>query len=563
MKDIKLLNSDIPQMNLTTKLKKKIPILKNQKLLLSIIIISFWIWSFPNTWETVRGGLDPSWHLALHIGTLQNFVWGTDIIWPNGPLGYLLFPLNIDNELWTQSFFYWVIMHSLFFLTLNFFLLKTESPLRNAIIFGFFWVIFMNFQPIYLPFFGILLGFFLYFQYNNKKILLIPLAVSTAFLLYVKLDLGIGTFSILLLSCFYLLIKKQWKEPIILISIYFISVFFIWINTGSSFDNFQNYIFTSLDIASGYPLAMSYDVMPGIFILMPISAGLVIFFWILEYKKNSKESLKFLFISPVIVFFFFKIGYVRDDSGHMMHFFLLISGFFLILTFLNKNESGKLLKFFTYGLVILFIFVGSMTLYEGRIIQQNDSLEIESVSRTFEKLISHYTKTHLTNLPQKTDFLVNDDSFSPIREEQKENIKKAYPLSQKTLEVLNDHTIDVVPWDVAMAYAYGLNYHPRPVFQSYSVYTANLDKINAEFYEKDTAPKFVLYETKTIDNRFPLFEEPATLRSLICNYHFLEQDGSILILERNDKNVCTDEKVISNHEIVFDQQILVPTQTEA
>jgi len=549
-------------LNLTQKYLQNFSIAKKQKLIVSILIILLWIWSFPDTLVGVQGGMEPSWVLGIHMAKIQNFVWGTDIIWTYGPLGYLLFPINIDNELWTQSVSYWIILHSLFFLLLNFFILKTKFPLRNTFIFGFFLIIFLNYTPIYLPLIGTLLGFFLYLQYYKKNYLLISLSFSTAFLMYTKFDLGVGVLSILLLSCIYLLIKKRWKESVFLLGVYFVFLVFIWIILENPLDLFQNYFSSSLEIASGYSTALTIDVVPGAFILFAISAGLLILFWTIKYYKNDESNLKFLFISPVIVFFFFKIGFVRSDPPHILYSFLLFSGFFLILTFLDKNGTNKLLRYSTYTFVILLILTGIMVLNAGQIYKETQSLNIsKSLQSSINMLTIFYLNSHLPNFIQEVDFF-NDENYSPLREKQKQKIKEIFPISQNTINLLKNQTVDIIPWDVAIPYAYELNYHPRPIFQSHSTYTPNLDNTNAKFFEKETSPQFVLYEKKSIDGRFPTFEAPATLRSLICNYDSLVYEKPFLILEKSDRYSCGEEIVVSNQEAGFNQLISVPSPTQ-
>lgn len=95
------------------------------------------------------------------------------------------------------------------------------------------------------------------------------------------------------------------------------------------------------------------------------------------------------------------------------------------------------------------------------------------------------------------------------------DLQNQYPLSPEILAMLANHTVDVFPWDVALAYAYGLDWDPRPVFQSYSAYTASLDALNAAHFNSNSSPDYVIFAAESIDGRYPLFDEPATFRSLL------------------------------------------------
>lgn len=530
---------------------------KNKKIIVIMIMIVFWIWSFPdNTLLQTQGGLDSSWVIGIHMAQKQNFVWGTDIIFTLGPLGYLLYPINIDNELWIQSVSYTIFLHTLFFSLLSFFILKTKKPIKNAIIFGFFLITFLKYPPIYAPLLGMLIGFFVYLEIYKKKMLIIPLAFFTAFLMYTKVDLGIGALSILFFSCLYLIIKKRWDESIILFGSYSSFLIFIWLVLGYPLNDLQNYFSTSLEMASGWSSVFGIDVIPGIFIVFPIFAGVLIFCWSLEFLKNNKSNLTFIFLAPVPIFFFFKMGFVRADPGHVLYSFLLFSGFFLILTFLDENDKNKPLRYITYVFVILIILTGVVALNAGQVYMNTQSFDIsKSLDRSLNMLKNFYFNSQLTKFIQEISYF-DDESYSSIREEQKQKIRERFPITENTTNLFMNKTVDIIPWEISIPYAYELNWHPRPIFQQTT--TSNQDNINSKFFETKTSPQFVIYEKIAIDKRFPIFEDPASLRNLICNYNIIKYEKPFLIFEKNEKNLCKKETIISKQEIRFNETVFVP-----
>lgn len=50
------------------------------------------------TWREPAGGLDPSWRIALGLIVREHFVFGRDIIFSYGPLGYLATRMPIGGE---------------------------------------------------------------------------------------------------------------------------------------------------------------------------------------------------------------------------------------------------------------------------------------------------------------------------------------------------------------------------------------------------------------------------------------------------------------------------------
>jgi len=97
-------------------------------------------------------------------------------------------------------------------------------------------------------------------------------------------------------------------------------------------------------------------------------------------------------------------------------------------------------------------------------------------------------------------------------------------------------TIDVYPWNTHLLVENRFNYHPRPVFQSYTAYTPYLENLNFEFINSDSAPQFVAYEFESIDGRYPLFDEPKLNLVLTRNYNLVDTFTSgarnILLLEK-------------------------------
>ncbi len=104
----------------------------------------------------------------------------------------------------------------------------------------------------------------------------------------------------------------------------------------------------------------------------------------------------------------------------------------------------------------------------------------------------------------------------------------------------------------------GITWDPRPVFQSYQAYTSYLDGLNSRHFLDSNAPDFVLYEPASIDGRYPLFDEPLTIRALMCHYQVSGFDGTFMVLRRGE-NYCGSQSVIEDVESTFGGTIPVPS----
>jgi hypothetical protein len=82
--------------------------------------------------------------------------------------------------------------------------------------------------------------------------------------------------------------------------------------------------------------------------------------------------------------------------------------------------------------------------------------------------------------------------------------------------------------------------------------------MNAEHFSAKNAPDFLLYSLKSIDNRYPLFDEPATLRTLITNYQPVSFDGEFLVLQRNKSYRQPQEHAIQTIAVKMGERITIP-----
>jgi hypothetical protein len=78
----------------------------------------------------------------------------------------------------------------------------------------------------------------------------------------------------------------------------------------------------------------------------------------------------------------------------------------------------------------------------------------------------------------------------------------------------------------------GLNYHPRPAFQSYSAYTPALLAANAAFYRGARAPAYVLWHLEAIDDHPPALEDGPALLEVFRRYRLVQQEKGFLLLQR-------------------------------
>jgi hypothetical protein len=93
-------------------------------------------------------------------------------------------------------------------------------------------------------------------------------------------------------------------------------------------------------------------------------------------------------------------------------------------------------------------------------------------------------------------------------------------------------TLDVLGFEQAVALYNGFNYQPRPVFQSYSIFTPYLSRMNYEYFASDRAPDFVLFKLQSIDSRLATMDDPHVLRLLVQRYTYLFSEQGFTLWQR-------------------------------
>lgn len=82
---------------------------------------------------------------------------------------------------------------------------------------------------------------------------------------------------------------------------------------------------------------------------------------------------------------------------------------------------------------------------------------------------------------------------------------------------LRPYPVDLVGSEVNVVFANGLRWKPEPVFQPRNAYAPALDALDRDSV-RSPGPRRELIEFDPIDNRYPLADEPFTIREILCNY---------------------------------------------
>jgi hypothetical protein len=149
---------------------------------------------------------------------------------------------------------------------------------------------------------------------------------------------------------------------------------------------------------------------------------------------------------------------------------------------------------------------------------------------------------HATFLRQDLNALLSPAERDRLSAEGRRSMRSVYGLDRRTLHLLGDRPVHVEPWEIGVAWAYGLNWHPLPVIQGYSAYTPSLDRLNAEALSGSEGPALILRQntlaftertTGSIDQRNLAWDPPAANLAMLCRYRTVRATGRWQLLERS------------------------------
>lgn len=324
-------------------------------------------------------------------------------------------------------------------------------------------------------------------------------------------------------------------------------VFFsVWTGLGNPISNLPRWLAGSREISVGYAMAQSFpggagEVILGI-ILGVAAAGLVIY----SYLRGQRRLEDTLLSGAILLWLFlmFKAGFVRHD-GHARLFFAGV----LLVPYLVRlpDPAPRALKLGFVAVAIAYIGLGSLG---------------EPHFEQLRKLTSpkRLLKRPAVRIASNLIYVVNPLARRDQLDANRLALKDAHALP-RTQEAVGRSTVDLFGYEQGVVFLNDLEYHGRPVFQSYSAYTPTLLQLNADFMAGPDAPAYVLYKLKAIDERLPTLDDDLALAVLRRDYEVALVESEFILLRRlpeGERGRTPEGDLVDQRIIGFDQRIDVP-----
>jgi hypothetical protein len=503
----------------------KLPVQILKEIIVALTVIGTAVFTVPGPISFPQPGLDPSWRIGLYIAIMKNMQFGKDIVFTYGPLGFLSQPLLVDYNLWRLSLAFNLFTHILFFLSLYVLLksIKTQWYLYFIIVPAFALVMPGKDYELLIT-----VSFLLYAYIIKEKNITIDVIVIAAFGMLLSIA-SLIKFNMLIMSVLLILIsfyafriaKKSYLYPAVLSLSYIIFILLAWCLAGQSLANFSGYVTTGIEISQGYNDAMAVHPQIHQVVLEFASIALILILLIYSIVKGNKNVFLYLLLNMAFFITSYKYGLIRNHDA----FYFTIIPLFTVLSIIMLNCADIRKPCNIEGLLSVMLIILTLVLIYSLVLQDQWITQDNITTKVSDYQLSY----NLMENPEMADNIIDA---------QKDAIKNDNPLDEQTIAYIGNKTIDIFPWDIALCWAYDMNWSPRPVFQSYSVYTQKLDEINGKYYNSIESPQLVLFSYKTIDGRYAQMDEPDTFRAVVNNYHVVSPVNNYILLEQNnDTNI--------------------------
>ena len=367
-------------------------------------------------------------------------------------------------------------------------------------------------------------------EYNGAPFIITLLFTPFGLLPLIKGSLLILCIIVTGLCCLFFTLYKRKILAFICVASPIITMLLFWIGSGQSIIHLPLYIIGSLSLASSFTQAMANYGNTNELLLYLVASFLILFS--IARQKNIANSAKIFLLGLFFVFLFlsFKTGFTR----HFGHAY--IAGTSILI-------AALLLPFlFTSRIIILTLIFSIYT--------------------------SSYIDGHYTHISLRNNFL---STYSTAWHGLKNRINDPNWLGQNfdlTMRFLQDQasfpiiegTTDMYSYNQTYLIASKMTWSPRPIFQSYSVFTARQAEKNKQHLLSRHRPDNIIFKIEPIDGRIPSLEDGASWPVLLTLYQptHLIKDFLFLHTKNSAKQELVPIKVLKSERHILGETIQVP-----
>ena len=491
-------------------------------------------------------GVDPPLSWVFNYLIQGRLVLGKEIIFPHGPLAFIMYPLPIGVNLLVAMGLYFVIRAGFAYSLVSSKLSGNNRLLLVAVAISF---VLLALLDILLVVIGlVIMGYLNYLKSRNAGWIFMSFLL-TILALYVKafvgIVCGITTLAFFVILLIEIVRNESSPKQLLFAFIPFVFLISAWFTMYGTFNGLPRYLYGMLQLAGDNSAAVSYY-HDNNWLILSVVFGLMAFLFFLHFRLSF--ALKYFILILPAFFAVWKYGMAREDYLHAGMYFLFVVMIVLLINLVVVKS--RIITFLVGVAIILLSYQNLRNAYY------------------FEPPV--FTVSGLRNM---SILLFNYKYISDTCNQGSDRNIKRNRLDPEIRRTIGNSTTDVFPWDYSYIPANNLNWRPRPVLQSYASYTPWLDEENARHFRSASAPQFLIWELRkithdihngtleSIDGRYLLNDQPEAVLSILTNYSLVKKQlGTfpVLILEKRRTPLQPIRKIIKTGTYTWNTWIEVP-----
>lgn len=477
-----------------------------------------------------------SWRYGLLLASAQHLHWGDQIVFTYGPLGYAAGFEPFDRSRLLVGLVAMTLVHGGLVAAVGAHLWRSEASPAHWLVAAFAILLtgfVVDALRLTLLDEAVVLAVFLLFlalrqESETRAAMTLVVAAGTlvAFAVLVKESALVSLGGAATVGFALFVLQGRPRLAALLPSTLVAAFGLLWLASGQVFSTLPAFARGTAEEISGYSQAMQLPDPAGftwlgaaVVVSVPIATALLLRRW-----RGPAVQLSLLGLPALATDF--KEGFVRADE-HVLGFFAFAGLLVVLLHLVATRERPvpgdglppALFRVLTASAAVAMMAPLALT-----------------------QLAPQHLAVRAANLEAAARIALTPGADGARAEAFKASLRSFYRLPPEVVASLRQGSVDVYPIDVGPVLAYDLRWDPRPVLEAYSAYTPYLDGIDAAHFRGPAAPDRVLFELKTIDDRYAPFDEPETVRALLTRYRVESVEEPFAVLVRADQPAVVTEE---------------------
>lgn len=478
------------------------------------LVLGLTILSWPISFVTAGGGLDDSWAVGLSLAIAHGLVFGRQVIFTYGPLGFAAVPTAVTpGTLLAGEVLGGLIQLALVAVLLA--SLRRRMNLLSASVLALLAASLVGWRANGDPLDGIAFGLValtLSTPSVRREQAFRRLAIGggafAALALLVKLNDGIAAGAVIAVG---LLGGEHRRRDLSRGAASLLgTLVMLWLLLGQPLGALPDYLRNSYDVIDGYVEAMGIAPEAAeewqLLLVLGSALALAIAAWRALTTERPRRGAALAAAVLAVHYFIYREAFVRYGPGH----FAVIALLSAVALMIPWPRAQRVTGIAIAAMIAVAVFAVLARPVDEIIAPAGDARRFVS---------------------QVGDVLHPSATIAAGRRV----IREEDVLSPWMVKALRGHCVNSEPAEIAVVWAHpDWRWCPLPVFQSYSAYTPRLDRLNAAAYaDANHGPDRVLRQVdQAIDERNPVWESPLAMLSLFCHFTELEHSSHWQTLAR-------------------------------